>query len=113
MIHLGKKFDPSVDRTINIISKLYSEFGEREIHLFSDSIDQAKINFKNHEFFGRILKLKCYELSTIESIRKCVYADFFIGTESKISLWIVNLRNFKGKEKKTHFEYFKDLLYTS
>jgi len=111
MVNLDKKFDSSSIRIINHVTEINNRFGAKKILLFSDSISLAYANLNNHEFLQKVLKIECYNLSTLESIKKCVLAEYFVGTESKVSLWIVNLRNFRNQQATTYFDYFSDLVY--
>jgi len=49
--------------------------------------------------------------STLQVIGECLDADFFIGTNSKVSLWIVNIRRYLGLVESNYLQGFERQLY--
>jgi len=88
LIHLESK---SYINPIRIHNTLKNHFTETlPIHIFSDSNSKevAKII---HSLLDEE-KASCFTLSPIETIRSCFHSREFLGTNSKISLWITIFR---------------------
>lgn len=69
------------------------------VNVYSDSIDEAKdrLDFSNFDF-----QVNFVECSPFEVLSQCFSSDYFIGTGSKISIWVYRLREFDNKKKISH-----------
>lgn len=72
-----------------MVSKLESEQGVNQLDVYSDSGDKALDFLKSLQ---NILELKVINLEVNEVIKKLVQYDYFIGTNSKITIWAVLFR---------------------
>ena len=107
LLTLGTKSITPTSKIIAAIGQVkYSN--DFNITVYSDSLEIAKEMLSSatptYEFVVR-------DLPTIDVIRAGISSDYFIGTNSKISLWIVNLRRYIGDTKNNYLEGFDDKLY--
>lgn len=63
--------------------------------IYSDSDAQKLSKVLGREFQNRLVSFA--QLSPIDTIRLCVNSSFFVGTNSKISLWIAIFRSTHGR----------------
>lgn len=87
LLHLTSKTHTSA-KSLSRAASTY--FDSKQVHFYSDSPKDAvtyiiKDDFKNFE-----LEIHC--IDAISTIRNCLRARVFIGTNSKISLWISLIR---------------------
>lgn len=77
------------------------------VNIYSDSIVEAR-NRLDLAFLGA--KVNFISCSPFEVLRQCYLADYFIGTGSKISFWILKLRNFESLNKQSFIagDYFSE-----
>jgi hypothetical protein len=62
---------------------------------------------------GVTQEISLIRASTLQVLGQCLDVDFFIGTNSKVSLWIVNMRRFLGRAEANFLEGFDQQLYMS
>lgn len=108
LLKLEEKSIVPVNRITEVVLKVLKQYDNVEFHLFSDSPKEAT---KLLMSAGIDVKITVHDLPAIEVIRSCYKSDFFIGTNSKISLWIVNLRRYSGISDANYLEGFDDKLY--
>jgi hypothetical protein len=108
LLELNDKSTLSETKLVDQIKLVMKDQDKIEIFVFSDSPVEAKQRLTNAGLSKEFTIIHC---STIELIKFCIEADFFIGTNSKVSLWIVNLRRFLGRSTENFLEGFQDLLY--
>lgn len=89
LINLTTKSPLDVNRLVDVINKKSTEFDLQTVIVFSDST-----NFACRSLQSRIPKLNIVgqEEATWETIGSLVKSDLFIGTFSKVSLWVVIFR---------------------
>jgi hypothetical protein len=87
-------------RPSEIISIMSSDFYDEYFDVFSDSKREEVIDIFPSAFAKHIKEF--HNLDTLSTISKCVAAQNFIGTNSKISLWIVILRCFLQESKASY-----------
>ena len=103
LLSLSEKAPITVNEVIDSIMRARSKYIDAQVLVFSDSPDKAKDllipNLKDSfiQFIDR---------STLSVINECVNADYFIGTNSKISIWIFNLRCHLGHGKNSEIYGF-------
>lgn len=89
------------------ILKLLEKLSNSHVHVYSDSLDSArnKLNLAEASFF---------DLSAIETISKLISYHEFIGTNSKISQWVVLFRLYFASDARCWLPIeFKDQFYRS
>jgi hypothetical protein len=93
---LSDKSSINADRMKNIIGQVLGKGTTKEIYLYSDSILLAKSKLTSgvHE-----LNLIAREISPLKTIHECVHSKDFIGTNSKISIWVAILRATKSLDQ--------------
>jgi len=108
LLTLTEKSTSPANKIIDTISQVKKNHNNVKINVYSDSPKIAKETLLSaglrDEFVVR-------DRSTIDVIRACVYANYFIGTGSKVSLWIVNIRRYMGEINNNFLEGFDDKLY--
>jgi len=93
LLSLSEKAPIAVNEVVDSIFRARSKYIDSKVLVYSDSPDKAKDllipNLKDSSihFINR---------STLSVINECVSSDYFIGTNSKISIWIFNLRCYLG-----------------
>jgi hypothetical protein len=106
LLTLGTKSITPTSKIIGAIRQVKNN--NFNITVYSDSPEIAKETLSSagltNEFVVR-------DLPTIDVIRACIGADYFIGTGSKVSLWIVNIRRYMGEASNNYLEGFDDKLY--
>ena len=78
------------------------------IVVFSESLIEAREKLVSA---GLQREFMVSDIPTAQLIGQSLEADFFIGTNSKISLWIVNLRRYLGLADFNYLEGFDRHLY--
>ena len=94
LISLTGKSYVSPSRIVNEIKELPDLNGLDQLIVYSDSKDVAKNLLKSD--LESIASTQFLELPTPEVIRNSIYAKHFIGTNSKVSIWIIKFRSFVG-----------------
>jgi len=108
LLTLTEKSISPANKIIDVVRKVQKEHNNLKIHVYSDSPQIAKETLFIAGLVGEFVVL---DLPTIDVIRGCIGANYFIGTNSKVSLWIVNLRRFIGETDNNYLEGFDDKLY--
>lgn len=108
LLKLEEKSIIPINRIAEVVSKVLNQYDNVDFHLFSDS---PKVAAELLMGAGIKKKISVHDLPAIDVIRSCYKSDFFIGTNSKISLWIVNLRRYSGIINENYLEGFDDKLY--
>jgi hypothetical protein len=108
LLNLGTKSITPTSKIIDVISQVKKSNNNFSITVYSDSPQIAKAALLNA---GLTDSLIVKDLSTIDVIRACIGADYFIGTGSKVSLWIVNIRRYLGETNNNFLEGFDDELF--
>jgi len=96
---LLEKSPINTDQVKSILEKVLITAGAREIYLYSDSILLAKSKLINSE---PDLKIVTRDISPLMTIHECVHSKIFIGTNSKISIWIAILRATKNTNQTSY-----------
>jgi hypothetical protein len=90
-------------KIVEVSNKVLGGIENFKVKVYSDSpIDARKALLGA----GFALKFAVSSISTHQLMRECITADYFIGSNSKISLWIVNLRIISRKNNDSHLEGF-------
>lgn len=103
LLSLNEKAPISVNRIIDGIIRAQSSFKHAQVLVYSDSPDKARdllLPYLKDSFIQFI------ERPIFSVINECLSADYFIGTNSKISIWIFNMRCYLGLEKKSEIYGF-------
>lgn len=79
-----------------IIIQIIENSNLKTLDVYSDSVQTARI-FLEDKINSKVLA-KYYDLPTLEVIQNCIRAEYFIGTNSKISDWITRFRAHLGLE---------------
>lgn len=108
LLELEEKSIVPINQITEVVSKVLNQYDNVDFHLFSDSPKEAAELLIGA---GIEKKITVHDLPAIEVIKSCYKSDFFIGTNSKISLWIVNLRRYSGIINENYLEGFDDKLY--
>ena len=108
LLTLTEKSISPANKIIDAIKQVQKMHNYLKIYVYSDSPQIAKETLFNA---GLTDEFVVSDLPTIDLIRACVGADFFIGTGSKVSLWIVNIRRYMGKIEGNFLEGFDDKLF--
>ena len=108
LLHLSEKAFIPAEKIVNQIHLVSSGKEKIIITVYSDSPTEAK-----NQLIAAGLKqnFAVREVATVQVIRECVGVDFFIGTNSKVSLWIVNLRRYLGLVENNYLEGFDSHLF--
>jgi len=108
LLTITEKSISPANKIVNIVKQLQKLHKNLEIYVYSDSPQIAKETLFNA---GLTDKFEVMDLPTIDVIRECIDANYFIGTGSKISLWIVNIRRYMGETNHNYLDGFDDKLY--
>ena len=108
LLHLSEKAFIPAEKIVNQIHLVSSGKEKIIITVYSDSPTEAK-----NQLIAAGLKqnFAVREVATVQVIRECIGVDFFIGTNSKVSLWIVNLRRYLGLVNNNYLEGFDSHLF--
>jgi hypothetical protein len=77
------------------IVKVLDEKSIHHIYIYSDSKNTA---IEHMNFFSNKAELEFRDVNAKDTIMECTLSQVFIGTNSKISLWIAFLRIFQDSE---------------
>jgi hypothetical protein len=108
LLTLTEKSISPADKIIDAVIKVKKNNNNVKINVYSDSPQIAKETLFNA---GLTDKFEVKDLPTIDVIRACIGANYFIGTSSKVSLWVVNIRRYMGEMNNNFLEGFDDKLY--
>jgi hypothetical protein len=108
LLTLSEKSISPANKIIDLVRQIQKSQNNLKINVFSDSPQEAKETlFKN----GLTDEFTVWDLPTIGVIQACISANYFIGTNSKVSLWIVNIRRYMGEVDSNYLEGFDSKLY--
>lgn len=79
----------------NTIETVSESISAKTIYLYSDSTDLAKSKLLKE---SAKLDIVTNEVSPLKTIHECLHSDIFVGTNSKISIWIAILRATKNEK---------------
>ena len=102
-----KSFVPA-EKIVNQVNLVARGTEKIKITVYSDSPIEAK---EHLIAAGLKQNFTVREVATVQVIRECINVDFFIGTNSKVSLWIVNLRRYLGRLNNNYLEGFDSHLF--
>jgi hypothetical protein len=108
LLTLSEKSISPAYKIIDVVRQVQKTHNNSKIYVYSDSPQVAKETLFNA---GLTDEFAIIDLSTKDVIRACVGANYFIGTGSKVSLWIVNIRRYLGEINDNYLEGFDDQLY--
>lgn len=108
LLKLPEKSIFPVDKLISEVNKVTINHPNISVVVYSDSIIEVR---QTLESAGFSQKFRVSDAPTPQVIGECLDADFFIGTNSKVSLWIVNLRRYLGLWDSSYIDGFKQQLY--
>lgn len=108
LLTLTEKSISPANKIVNAVKQVKKNHNNVKINVYSDSPQIAKETLFSA---GLTDKFVVSDRSTIDVIRACVSANYFIGTGSKVSLWIVNIRRYMGEVNNNYLEGFDDVLY--
>jgi hypothetical protein len=93
---LPEKSPIETNQVKSILEMVLDKADTRTVHLHSDSILLAKSKLMNgSQEFNIVAK----EISPLKTVHECVRSKLFIGTNSKISIWIAILRATKNSDQ--------------
>jgi len=101
LLNLTEKSFAPAEKIVNQVNLVARDKEKIKITVYSDSPIEAK-----EQLIAAGLKqnFTVREVATVQVIRECINVDFFIGTSSKVSLWIVNLRRYLGRLDNNYLE---------
>jgi hypothetical protein len=108
LLSLSTKSITPANKIIDVIIQIKKVSKNLNINVYSDSPQIAKETLIQA---GLTDEFQVKDLPTIDVIRACTEADYFIGTGSKVSLWIVNIRRYMGEITHNYLEGFDDKLF--
>jgi hypothetical protein len=108
LLNLSTKSITPANKITDIITQIKKGSENLNINVYSDSPQIAKETLFNA---GLTDRFQVNDLPTIGVIRACIDANYFIGTGSKVSLWIVNIRRYMGETDHNYLDGFDDKLY--
>ena len=89
----GKSIIPP-DTLLEKIGIVMNNYDFKRVRIFSDSIEEARKSlWQINNFTSNVEFSSC---STMEVMRNSISAQYFIGTNSKVSMWIIKFRNHVG-----------------
>ena len=110
LLQLTNKSVYPVEKIVEKVNELIETNNYSKIIVYSDSpknVEDALISAGlNKNFIVR-------DVDTIDVISECASSEYFIGTNSKVSLWIVNIRRFLGNGDMCFLEGFDSRLFVS
>jgi hypothetical protein len=110
LLKLETKSVYPVEKIIEKVNGVITDSTYTKIVVYSDSPQEAKLALVSA---GLNKDSVARDIETIDVICECVSAGYFIGTNSKISLWIVNIRRYLGLGDLSFVESFDSQLYNS
>jgi hypothetical protein len=109
LLKLTNKSIYPVEKIIEKVNEVTKHGKYSKIIVYSDSPNNAKVKLISA---GLNLDFNVRDVGTIDVILECVSAGYFIGTNSKVSLWIVNIRRYLGRGDFCFLEGFDSRLYS-
>ena len=110
LLHLTNKSVYPVEKIVEKVNELTKMNKYSKITVYSDSPENAEATLisagLNKDFDTR-------DIDTISVICECASSGYFVGTNSKVSLWVVNIRRFLGNGDLCFLEGFDSRLFTS
>ncbi len=110
LLQLTNKSVYPVEKIVEKVNELTKTNNYSKIIVYSDSPENAGATLiaagLNKDFSVR-------DIDTIDVICECASSGYFIGTNSKVSLWIVNIRRFLGIGDLCFLEGFDSRLFAS
>jgi ribosomal protein S8 len=98
LIHLVNKKPIEFTLLNRKINQIKLENNLENLYLFSDSLELARAHLAKTDGTMQIFQR---DVSPLETIKESVHFDFFIGTNSKLSIWIAIFRACSFKNKKS------------
>ena len=108
LLELASKSPLVADKLVQKVNSVLLHQPDPSIVVFSESLIEARQKLVSA---GLQREFVVSDLPTAQLIAQSLEADFFIGTNSKISLWITNLRRYLGLTEVTYLEGFDRHLY--
>lgn len=108
LLTLTNKSILPADKIIAAVKQAKKSHNDLKIYVYSDSPKIARETLFNA---GLTDEFKVSNRTTIDVIRECVHSNYFIGTGSKVSLWIVNIRRYMGEIDSNYLEGFDGKLF--
>ena len=108
LLTLTQKSISPADKIIDLVGQIQKSQNDLKINVYSDSPQIAREMLLSA---GLTNEFTVWDLPTIDVIRACIGANYFIGTSSKVSLWIVNIRRYMGESNNNYLEGFDTRLY--
>jgi len=96
---LPNKSPIEVKRVVGISSVVLADKKIKQINIYSDSTFTSMNYLKTLELYGT---LHTRNLTPIETILECSLSQVFIGTNSKLSVWITIFRGFHSLSSNTY-----------
>jgi hypothetical protein len=100
LLKLQDKSPISASRLLPVIQELHRRVG-LEVELFSDSPDQAAELLAPRNFHINVVQ----NFNAINTLWALINSEYFIGTNSKISLWAVILNSQTSSRAESHLPY--------
>ena len=110
LLKLDTKSIYPAEKILKKVNEIMSITSYNRIDIYSDSPQNAKELLVSA---GLSEDSVVRDIETIDVICECVGAGYFIGTNSKISLWIVNIRRYLGLGGSSFVEGFNSQLYNT
>lgn len=82
-----------------IILKANKTYKSNKVYIYSDSIEVARSELSKFIIKAEIIPR---QISALETVHECVNSSIFIGTNSKISIWIAILRAASSNTKRSY-----------
>lgn len=95
LLTLAEKTIISADRIIDEVKGVLKYYQFTKLVVYSDSIDDAKLMLSKLDSIFE--KIEFSDAATIEVMEHALKGKYFIGTNSKVSFWVEELRNFIEK----------------
>lgn len=96
LLSLHNKSPVDLEILKKTIAKVLDEKSIHQINIYSDSKNTA---IQHMNFISNKVELEFRDVNAKDTIMECTLSHVFIGTNSKISLWIAFLRIFQDSEK--------------
>ena len=108
LLELQSKSPLAADKLVHKVNAVLLHQPDPSIVVFSESLIEARQKLVSA---GLQSEFVVSDLPIAQLLGQSLEADFFIGTNSKISLWITNLRRYLGLTEVTYLEGFDRQLY--
>ena len=93
LLNLSQKSIYPVEKIVSEVVRVTKVWPDASVVVYSDSPQEVRQILVSA---GLRQQFEVSGGSTLQVVGECLDADFFIGTNSKISLWIVNIRRYLG-----------------